>query len=591
MFRHLTSIKYKLISVMLLIFIIFTFLVLSIWYSSLKREAEHTAVENMKTIIDVSNTTFENQVKDVINVTALSTVRSSNNLSTNIINILSNKLLTDAEIIAYRQEARDYLISLCSFKKYLNGLMISDYAGNGVSYGITTPYDVIIDNSWIAEADESGTDTFFIEPHYSTKWYSNKNDLVFSIMRPVYDFSNQKVGFAIADINCQLFEDSFDVNTAAQSSLYVINSETGKVLFTPKNDQLHLEVQSYLTDSLNSNLTDSSGDFFINGDKGRLLVVYHRSDLTGWTTLSVIPEKDILAAFSNTSREIMYITVAICAVMIVLVLIVSSLLTEDIVLLTNAVQTIDAEHIELNIDIKGSDEVQKLYLQFQSTLRQIKRLLTEVKESEESKRRAEISALQFQMNPHFLYNSLNTIRFLATIQGIDNIRDVSESLSFLMHTNMDGRAMLKIDEDILFVESYLKIQNYRCPSAFTHSIDCEDAVRGFLIPKLFVQPLVENAVRHGLTQDQVNGFIHISYFLSNDGLHVRVEDNGAGISAEAIKEIQERRGSKGGGHIGICNIIERIRLYFGEGYGLLIDSDPFVLTRFELVIPATTEEP
>ncbi len=591
MFRRLTSIKYKLISVMLLIFIIFTFLVLSIWYSSLKREAEHTAVENMKTIINVSNTTFENQVKDVINITALSTVRSSNNLSTNIIHILSNKLLTDAEIIAYRQEARDYLISLCSFKKYLNGLMISDYSGNGVTYGITTPYDVIAENGWIDQADDYGTNTFFIEPHYSTKWYSNKNDLVFSVMRPVYDFSNHKVGFAIADINCQLFENSFDVNTSAQSSLYVINSETGKVLFTPKNDQLHLELQSYLADSLNSNLTDSSGDFFIDGDRGRLLVVYHRSDLTGWTTLSVIPEKEILAAFSNTLREIMYITVAICLVMIILVLIVSTLLTEDIVLLTNAVQTVDREHFELDIDIKGSDEVQKLYLQFQATLRQIKQLLTEIKESEESKRRAELSALQFQMNPHFLYNSLNTIRFLATIQGMDNIRNVSESLSFLMHTNMDGRAMLKIDEDILFVESYLKIQNYRCPSAFTYTIDCEDAARGLLIPKLFVQPLVENTVRHGLSPEKTNGFIHISYFISDGDLHVRVEDNGSGIKPEAMEEIQEDNQNKGGGHIGIRNIAERIRLYFGESYGLLIDSDPFVLTRFELVIPALTEEP
>lgn len=141
MFSHFCSIRIKLLATTLLISLLFIFIILFLWYSSLKKEAKETTVNDMKTIIEISNTSFERQLQDMINVTALSTVRSSNTLSTNIINIMSRDNLTDAEIVAYRKEAQDYLVSLCCFKEYLKGLMLSDSSGkNTVSYGVVTSY-------------------------------------------------------------------------------------------------------------------------------------------------------------------------------------------------------------------------------------------------------------------------------------------------------------------------------------------------------------------------------------------------------------------------------------------------------------------
>lgn len=575
---------------MTLLYLLFAFLALFIWYIYFKKEAEETAIDNMRTMIGISNTTFENQLKDIVNVTALATVRSSNNLSTNIINILSNENLTDAEIIAYRADARDYLISLCSFKKNLNGLMISDFDGNSVVYGIVTDYNTIIKNGYLNEIKTDTDKMVFIEPHYSNVWYPNQNDLVFSVIRPVYSFSNKKVGFAIADVNCQLFHDSFDVNASSGNSLYVINDLTGKVIFSPQNNLLGLNDQDILNSEIRNQLSEDSGVFYITRSRRKLLVVYTKSSLTGWTTLSVIPQSEILRAFSLASHKILGITVFLILVLILLVFVFSDLLTKNIVTLTGHVKGINEENLDFPLTLKGNDEINELALQFKSMLSRIRQLLEEVKTSEAQKRKAEISALQFQMNPHFLYNALNTIKFLATLQGIENIEHAAESLSSLMHTNMDGRAYLTVAEDAAFIKSYLSIQKYRYTSAFTVSIHYSEETTGLLIPKLLVQPLVENALKHGLSTEQANGIILISYQTEDGKLHVRVEDNGIGITEERLAEIFTYRQNNSAGHIGIRNIQERIKLLFGNSYGIHIESQPGIFTRFDLYIPLLKKE-
>ncbi len=584
------SIRYKLILTMLLVFLLFVTVVLSIWYTELKKEAEETAIKNMETVINVSNTTFENQVKDIINVTALTTVRSDNNLSTNIINILSRDDLTDAEIIAYRRTTTDYLISLCSFKKNLNGLMLSDFSGNSITYGITTSYETVLEENWLDFLSETAEQNIFIEPHYSHKWYQNNNDLVFSILRPIYNFSNEKIGFALADIKCQLFNDSFDVNPANQCSLYVINNTEGKVIFTPHKNLLQAENGSVLNSTILQNLSSSSGHFFVTVNHTKMLVVYHKSALTGWSTLSVISAGDIVAAFSSAAHKIFIITVLVVALLIVSVFVVATLLTRNIVRLTDAVKNIAGNRLDLDVDIRTGDEVGALTIQFKSMLTRIKHLLTEIKNTEKEKRTAEIAALQFQMNPHFLYNSLNTIKFLANLQGAENVTTVAESLSDLMHINMDGRSFITIKEDIHFIRAYLSIQNYRQIHTFSYNIIAGPDIAGFYIPKLIVQPLVENALKHGLKDKKGNGALLIYYTKMDAKLHIRVEDNGMGMQEEKIEEISSVNQSSSAGHIGIANIKDRIRLYFGEGYGIEIDSQLHIYTRFEITLPLLKEE-
>ncbi len=583
--KKLQSIRYKLSLSMLLIFLVFVAIVLTIWYSALKNQAERTAIQNMESTINVSNTAFENQVKDIINVASLTTIRTSNSLSTNILSIFEQDSLTDAEIISYRRSARDYLISLCSFKKYLNGLMLSNFNGDNVTYGNPTPFQTIMDNNWISLLHEDSGITTFIEPHYQTQWYANKNDLVFSIMKPVYDLSSNKIGFVIADINCELFNDSFDSAHYSNSSMYIIDSNSHNVVFASQNNILNLNQPDKVSASISNQLNGIADDFFITINRTKYLVVYNKSSLTNWITISIIPEKDILSEFSIAATNVLIITGILLIFIILLVFTFSTLLTDNIRKLTNGVKDIGGENLTLNISIHSNDEIADLTVQFKAMLTRIKSLLTEIRTKEEEKRSAEIAALQFQMNPHFLYNSLNTIKFLASIQGIENIENVANLLSSLMHTNMDGRALLSIEEDIDFVTSYLTLQTYRHTNIFDYKIIASPDILNYKVPKLFVQPLVENALKHGLANMQVGGHIFIEYKVIENILHICVEDNGNGISKERIDEILSKNQNANAGHIGIYNIRERLTLYYGESYDIKIDSSPDTYTRFEITLP------
>ncbi len=588
---HFKSIRYKFIVTMIVIFLLFASIVLWIWYKELKKEAEATAIQNMEHMLQISNTTFENQVRDIINVTALTTVRSGNYLSTNIINIMSRTDLSNSEIIQYRKTTNDYLISLCSFKKNLNGLMLSDFNGNNIIYGVPTPYEMLLEEGWISQIKDGNVQNLFIVPHYPNKWYQTDKDLVFSILRPVHGFGGEKIGFAVADISCQLFHDCYDVNTAAlSSSLYVINTD-GKVLFSPAQDLLHTKSESWEGKKMVKNFTSSSGHFFTYNDEGeKMLAVYHNSDLTGWTTLNITPEKEIVSTFTNATHKITIITIVLVSLLIVSVFMATSLLTKNIRILTDAVKNVDGNHLELQASIHSRDEIDALYQQFQAMLSRIKQLLQAIKNEESAKHKAEIAALQFQMNPHFLYNSLNTIKFLSNIQGIENIGEVAESLSSLMHINMDGRSFITIEEDIDFINAYLKIQNYRYTNTFNYHISASEEIGQYLIPKLLVQPLVENALKHGLKEKRSGGILLIEYLEDEGQLKIIVEDNGCGISDERIHEILQEKQSGNAGHIGIHNIRERIHMYFGNEYDIEILSQPELFTRFEMVLPLITAE-
>lgn len=588
--KHFTSIRYKFIFSMTMIFLIFAALVLGIWYKALKTEAASTAIRNSEHLLQVSNTIFENQVQDIMNVAALTSVRSSNSLSTNIITILSRDNLSDSEIVNYRRTASDYLISLCSFKSNLNGLMLSDFNGNTVAYGLPTSFETMEESNWITLIKDSNKKFVFIPPHYPNKWYNTKNDMVFSVLKPVYGFDNQKIGFVNADISANLFQECFNTSSTTSSSLYVINLEDGAILFQPSFNLLNTTQNTPARFEILNGITNQSGHFFITNEKNeKLLVVYHTSRLTNWTTLNVIPEQEIVSAFTNTLHNIILITLLLVALIITCVFIITSLLTKKIRLLANAVRRIDGDCLDLPIEIHSEDEIGALTKQFKAMLNRIRLLLLQVKKEEESKHRAEIAALQFQMNPHFLYNTLNTIKFLSALQGADNIGKVAEALSSLMHTNMDGRSFIQINEDKDFLISYLEIQNYRYTNSYQYRVHVSEEASLYMIPKLLVQPLVENALKHGLKEKVSDGILLVDYFIDDGHLKLIVEDNGSGMEEDRIQEILDHNQNESAGHIGIHNIRERLHMYFSADFDMEIISQPGVFTRFELSLPMVLE--
>lgn len=222
---------------------------------------------------------------------------------------------------------------------------------------------------------------------------------------------------------------------------------------------------------------------------------------------------------------------------------------------------------------------------------------TALQNSEILIKKAELAALQSQINPHFLYNTLETIRGIALRENVRQIADMTEALSLLFRYSINTKdEFVTLGEDLENLDHYLLIQKYRFKDRFEVIKDFgeDEQVLDIEIPKLIIQPLVENAIYHGLETTTKKGFIKIAAFLTEDTLEISIEDNGVGMSAQMLEALNEklRGGAKSkvedatkGSGIALINVNERLHLYYGEDYGLSVYSTVGLGTMVKLILP------
>lgn len=215
------------------------------------------------------------------------------------------------------------------------------------------------------------------------------------------------------------------------------------------------------------------------------------------------------------------------------------------------------------------------------------------------KKRAEIKALQNQINPHFLYNTLDCIRGMAIEQGADNIEEMTRALSgmFRYSISRKGKTKALMEEELANVNNYLRIQQYRFRNKINITETIDPAAKKCCVPKLLIQPIVENAVFYGLEPKTGERNLNIEAYCTGKKLIVKVEDNGVGMSFDKLRTINDAMcsgvsmGDNGRGtQLGIVNVNERLRLLYGEEFGLRIFSCPKVGTTIEMVLPIIIEE-
>lgn len=215
------------------------------------------------------------------------------------------------------------------------------------------------------------------------------------------------------------------------------------------------------------------------------------------------------------------------------------------------------------------------------------------------KKQAEIKALQNQINPHFLYNTLDCIRGMAIEQGADNIEEMTRALSgmFRYSISRKGKTKALMEEELANVNNYLRIQQYRFRNKINITETIDPAVKKCCVPKLLIQPIVENAVFYGLEPKTGERNLNIEAYCTGKKLIVKVEDNGVGMSFDKLRTINDAMcsgvsmGDNGRGtQLGIVNVNERLRLLYGEEFGLRIFSCPKVGTTIEMVLPIIIEE-
>lgn len=284
----------------------------------------------------------------------------------------------------------------------------------------------------------------------------------------------------------------------------------------------------------------------------------------------------------------------LAGVCLVLGLVASYLIRADITLpiarlLTNMRRGLRGEKPNSLAKFRGAREITQLNDTFISVMYEIYNLLGEVKASEERKRKVQLKVLQNQLSPHFIYNTLNTIRWMAMIRKQDHIKEIVDALSNLLRYSIrDTNELVSLENEINVMGEFVKIQQVRHQN-FIFQVELENEVKPYRLLKFLIQPLLENAIVHGLSSIDHSSQIRLEARAEKGMLYIRVWDNGIGMGQERLYEIQQLMSNGTGSHIGLLSVRERIEMFYGPVYGMNIMSERGVGTTVELKLPILKE--
>lgn len=341
--------------------------------------------------------------------------------------------------------------------------------------------------------------------------------------------------------------------------------------------------QVYSDDWVREVQRDGSGTRRIKLDGVNTIVCFDRSQVTGWLSVVLTPESTLagsLVPFIRTSITLIAVIMGI--VSLLFAYFISGRITNPIKKLLGAMRSVGEGDFQTQVAVSTNDEFGILLQRFNRMNDRIRLLVSENYEIKLKEQEAEIQALNLQMNPHFLYNTLNVMNWTAIENDQKELSKMLVCLSNMLHyTSRKEWGAVHLSEEIEWMKNYFYIMSVRFEDKFTVSYEIDSAVYPYKLPRLLFQPFVENAILHGFDQIESGGRIRIRGWIEEGVRHFEIADNGRGMSSDTIHAILYRESSS----VGIKNTIARIRMTYGEAYGIAIDSAPGAGTRVTVRLP------
>ena len=514
----------------------------------------------LRSMMKISNTTYYSVIK-------------KNDFSKNNVNKELNLLY---------ESNKDSLVSICIFSEY----------GQVVSASPVAQVKDSVDprqSEWFINAKNKSENlhfstphvqNLFIDPNYKYRW-------VVSLSRAVDITYSGKIasGVMLVDMNFTGREQLFrNVNVGNSGYIYLIDSE-GEIIYHPRQQLIYSNLIQE-NNIVASNYEDGNHKEKFNGENR--VVTVKTVGYTGWKIVCVTPMKDITYSYRPMGIFVLFVMLFLMTILILLNMFVSSRITNPIVELERSVKKFESGEKNIGINISGSYEIQHLGKAIKSMVEQMNILMENIIHEQESKRKSELNALQAQINPHFLYNTLDSIVWMIENENYDGAIIMVTALARLFRISLSkGKNVIPLSDEIEHVRNYLTIQNIRYKNKFTYKIECEEETLNLASIKLVIQPLVENAIKHGMEFMDGDGEIIVKSYIENEELFIDVIDNGLGMPQETAEQIlrgEKKLKGKGSG-IGLKNVNERIQIYFGKIYGLQIYSEPDEGTTIRIHIP------
>ena len=451
------------------------------------------------------------------------------------------------------------------------------------------------DEEWFVNALNKTENIHFTLPHVQKMFEKGDNSYnwVISMSRAVEITvgGSTEQAVLLIEMAYQGLEEVLDEVTLGNGGYIYLMDSNGDIIWHPKFE-LIASGRVKENNLVAAGYDDGSREEVFNGT--RQTVVTKTVGYTGWKLVGVIKGTGISLNMLKTRLFIVFVILLIIFIVILINSYISFRVTNPIRELEKSVKELEEGNLDADIYMGGSYEVQHLGKSVQDMKFRIKGLMQDIVSEHEEKRKSEFDSLQAQINPHFLYNTLDIIVWqIENEKQSEAVHTVTALARFFRLSLGKGKNIVTVKDEIEHVKNYLMIQHMRFKNKFDYEFDIAEDVLELPSLKLMLQPLVENAIYHGMEFMDGDGMIMVKAWREEDELYLSVADNGLGMTEDKVEMILTGESTSGNGRgsgIGVKNVNERIKLYFGEAYGLTIDSEPDEGTTVIIHLPAKDEK-
>lgn len=583
------TIKRRIMTIIIILLIVIAFIIYGISYLTYKNLLKENLIESAGLNLKVTMKNIENNIEEIKELATWCTVNST-----------ISKYVSDApdnisgleSINSYYRVKEEILNSQAS--RFLNRLIISNDKNALLQIVADSRFGSFQDGEVIKNLP------YFNELFYNENFnligidqdpfMKNKEQLIIPIIRPIYGKDNKpQSGWVYISVNINIITDYLNsYNFKNDMNFYISIGDK-----TYSYDGSKLVEDNYITDNL---VDEENIDTFIsiykvkyNGVKRE--VIKYKSSIDDLTIHQVLPVNNFFIDKNAYFPLFIIITFVLIILAISISIMFNKMINEPISRINKRLLLISSGDFSYDKTIVNDDEIGSIGKGVNLLCKNIKELINAKLDYENQKKNLEFKMLQNQINPHFLYNTLNSIKWMATIQGATGISEMTTSLSRLLKNISKGTdELITIEEELDLLNEYIVIQQYRYGGSITvnYYIQSQELKKCYII-KFTLQPIIENAIFHGIEPKGSQGKIDINIAkINEEDILIEVIDNGIGMNEDIINKILKHsyiKSSKSFNNIGIKNVDDRIKLAFGNKYGITINSELNVYTNMKILLP------
>lgn len=456
-----------------------------------------------------------------------------------------------------------------------NGLNFSTYSKN--KYTINS----IKNESWYNEIIEANGNTVLIST-FEDEEGIGPYKCIFRMGRVIKDLiTDETLGVLIIDVSEKMLYDRYNKIIKDGRNIYIIDIK-GNII---SSKDKRLIGENYYRELDYGSYTQIEEWYSIfERDNVDYMKMVSTLDRYGWSIVEEIPLHIVRQPIKQITQKFLLTLILVIIVSFIVVYKISVWVTKPIINIKNIIEKVMGGNLKVKIDVDRDDEIGKLEESFNNMVKWLDDSIEEIKEKEKQKRFAELSFLQAQINPHFLYNTLSGVRFLVSMNKNEEAEEMLYKFSKLLR-NILPRAseLISLEDEIEMIKTYIELQQIRYPNSFKVDISIDESIKNIMVPALILQPIVENAIFYSMENENNKGEIKIHGYVKNEYIVIEISDNGKGMSSSQINNVFKSKESIN--RVGLINVHERIQLNYGKEYGIEIKSQEGSGTRVIFKLP------